>query len=80
MPSGTRIVSAPTAGGKVRGAHNCGRCDADVLRAIEYHRLSGDVAELDAVPDCDCLVRWRAQLDLEGFQQGPFAPMGYRRG
>ncbi len=80
MPSGTRIVSAPTAGGKVRGAHNCGRCDADVLRAIDYHRLSGDVRELETVPECDCRVRWRAQLDLEGFQQGPFAPLGYRRG
>jgi radical SAM enzyme (TIGR01210 family) len=80
LPPGTRIVSAPTAGGKARGAHNCGRCDADVLRAIEYHRLSGDAGELEAAPDCDCKGRWRAQLDLEGYQQGPFAPAGYRRG
>jgi radical SAM enzyme (TIGR01210 family) len=80
LPPGTRIVSAPTAGGKVRGAHNCGRCDKDVLTAIEYHRLSGDLEELGDVPDCDCLPRWRAQLELEGYQQGPFAPQGYRRG
>jgi radical SAM enzyme (TIGR01210 family) len=80
LPARTRIVSAPTAGGKVRGAHNCGRCDKDVLRAIEYHRLSGDVEELEAVPGCDCRARWRAQLELEGYQQGPFAPPGYRRG
>jgi radical SAM enzyme (TIGR01210 family) len=80
LPSGARTVSAPTAGGKVRGAHNCGRCDKDVLRAIEYHRLSGDIEELEGVPDCDCRSRWKAQLELEGYQQGPFAPQGYRRG
>jgi radical SAM enzyme (TIGR01210 family) len=80
LPEGTRIVSAPTAGGKARGAHNCGRCDTDVLRAIEFHRLSGDMEELKTLPDCVCKARWRAQMDLEGYQQGPFAPMGYRRG
>ena len=72
--------SAPTAGGKARGAHNCGRCDKEVLRAIGFHRLSDDMGELQAVPDCGCRARWEAQLELEGYQQGPFAPMGYRRG
>lgn len=80
LPPGTRVLSAPTAGGKARGAHNCGDCDGRVLQAIEFHRLSGDVAELDRVPDCGCQTRWRAQLDLEAFMQGPFAPWGYRRG
>jgi radical SAM enzyme (TIGR01210 family) len=80
LPRGTRVVSAPTAGGKRRGAHNCGRCDAEVVSAIEFHRLSDDIEELATVPDCDCKGRWRAQLELEGYQQGPFAPLGYRRG
>jgi len=80
LPAGTRIVSAPTAGGKARGAHNCGRCDKAVLTAIEFHRLSNDPEELDGAPDCDCRSRWQAQLELEGYQQGPFAPRGYRRG
>jgi radical SAM enzyme (TIGR01210 family) len=80
LPEGTRVVSSPTAGGKVRGAHNCGDCDGDVLQAIEFHRLSGDVEELRGVADCGCRSRWRAQLELEGYQQGPFAPRGYRRG
>ncbi len=79
LPSGTRIVSSPTAGGKVRGAHNCGDCDGAVLKAIEFHRLSGDLEELEAAPDCPCRARWEAQLELEGFQQGPFSPRGYRR-
>lgn len=80
MPETTRIVSSPTGGGKSRGAHNCGRCDSDVLRAIEFHRLSGDVQELLAAPDCACKARWEAQLELEGYLQGPFAPADYRRG
>jgi radical SAM enzyme (TIGR01210 family) len=80
LPKGTRIVSAPTAGGKARGAHNCGQCDKGVLQAIEFHRLSGDTEELEGSPDCGCKARWMAQLELEGYQQGPFAPLGYRRG
>lgn len=80
LPGGTRVVSAPTAGGKARGAHNCGTCDGEVLRAIEYHRLSGDPEELARVPDCECRSRWMAQMELDGYQQGPFAPPGYRRG
>ena len=80
LPEGTRIVSAPTAGGKARGAHNCGRCDKEVLQAIEFHRLSDDMEELEGAPDCGCMARWEAQLELEGYQQGPFAPSGYRRG
>jgi radical SAM enzyme (TIGR01210 family) len=80
LPPGSRLLSAPTAGGKARGAHNCGQCDVQVLQAIEFHRLSGDLEELGRVPDCGCKVRWRTQLELEGFQQGPFAPHGYRRG
>ena len=72
-------MSSPTAGGKARGAHNCGECDEGVLRAIEFYRLSGDPRDLEAAPNCPCQARWRAQLDLEGFQQGPFAPQRYRR-
>jgi len=59
----TRLVSFPTAGGLARGPHNCGRCDARVLAAIEEASLSqefGPLAELD----CDCRDEWRATLEL----------------
>ncbi len=79
LPAEVRVVSAPTGGGKSRGAHNCGSCDPGVLKAIEFHRLSGDLRDLDGAPDCDCRVRWEAQLELEGYMQGPFSPRGYRR-
>lgn len=52
------------AGGARRGAHNCGTCDDDVLRAIEAHKLTGDVSVFDRVT-CDCQEIWREQLDLE---------------
>ena len=79
LPEEVRIVCAPTGGGKSRGAHNCGRCDPGVLKAIEFHRLSGDLRDLDGAPECDCIARWKAQLELEGFMQGPFSPRNYRR-
>ncbi|MDX1612474.1 MAG: archaeosine biosynthesis radical SAM protein RaSEA, partial [Candidatus Thermoplasmatota archaeon] len=52
------------AGGQRRGAHNCGQCDEDVLRAIEAHKLTGDITVFDRV-DCDCKQVWEDQLDLE---------------
>jgi len=61
----THYKSDVVAGGQRRGAHNCGTCDEDVLRAIEAHKLTGDVTVLDAV-SCGCQQVWRDQLDLEG--------------
>ena len=42
-----RLIIHPTAGGKVRGAHNCGSCDAEVVAAIERYSVSGEIEELD---------------------------------
>jgi len=42
-----RLIIHPTAGGKVRGAHNCGACDSEVVAAIERYSVSGDIHELD---------------------------------
>ena len=40
-----RIIVHPTAGGKIRGAHNCGQCDSEVVAAIERYSVSGDTEE-----------------------------------
>ena len=58
------VKSDVVAGGSRRGAHNCGQCDGDVLRAIEAHKLTGDVSVFDRV-DCACKAVWEEQLDLE---------------
>jgi archaeosine synthase beta-subunit len=62
-----RLVSFPTAGGVARGPHNCGRCDAEVLRAIEEASLSQRFEALDALT-CSCRATWEAERT--------FGPMG----
>ncbi|HXW67690.1 MAG TPA: archaeosine biosynthesis radical SAM protein RaSEA [Thermoplasmata archaeon] len=59
-----RLVSFPTAGGRPRGPHNCGACDAPVLAAIEEASLSQEFDALDAL-DCDCRATWAEGLALE---------------
>jgi len=56
-----RLVSFPTAGGLPRGPHNCGRCDARVLAAVEEASLSQEFGPLGEL-DCDCRDEWRANL------------------
>lgn len=62
--AGRRLVSFPTAGGLSRGPHNCGRCDARVLAAIEQASLAQRFDTLDRL-DCDCRSTWKASLELE---------------
>jgi len=57
-----RVVSYPTGGGKRRGAHNCGRCDGEVLRAIREYSLKGE-ADVFASLNCGCRERWRAIME-----------------
>ncbi len=52
----SRLVSFPTAGGLARGPHNCGKCDARVLEAIEASSLAQEFGPLD---DLDCACRER---------------------
>ena len=51
------VVSYPTAGGKKRGAHNCGKCDEKVLKAIEDFSLHQDIKYLENL-ECVCKERW----------------------
>ncbi len=64
IPSSVRLMSAPTAGGTKRGAHNCYRCDHTVLRAIEAFSLGYGTAGFDAV-ECDCREQWYDVLEFE---------------
>jgi radical SAM enzyme (TIGR01210 family) len=73
LPPGVPVKSDPVAGGKTRGAHNCGRCDEHALRAIAAFNVTQDPAVFDDVA-CACQERWRDVLDLETFFQGPLSP------
>ena len=61
---GVRVMSSPTAGGKKRGAHNCGECNAAFLKAIDAFSFSQDVGEFEAL-DCDCRATYDAVLEME---------------
>jgi archaeosine synthase beta-subunit len=59
-----RLVSFPTAGGLRRGPHNCGTCDASVLRAIEEASLSQRFDSLETL-ECACRATWEVERSLE---------------
>jgi len=59
------VKSHPTAGGRPRGAHNCGRCDRDVVDAIEEFSL-GLRRDFDD-QDCACKDVWRAYCEMQPF-------------
>ncbi len=65
----TRLVSFPTAGGRPRGPHNCGRCDSTVLDAIHEASLRQEFGRLDGL-SCACRETWSATGELEslGFE------------
>ncbi|MGA1792645.1 MAG: archaeosine biosynthesis radical SAM protein RaSEA [Thermoplasmatota archaeon] len=54
----THLMSSPTAGGKKRGVHNCGKCDETVLEAIGRFSLKNDPAYLQNL-DHTCKEEWK---------------------
>ena len=47
-----KLMSSPTGGGRVRGAHNCGKCDKMVLDSIRRFSLTQDFTRL--IPPLEC--------------------------
>ena len=72
-----RMIVHPTAAGKVRGAHNCGACDAEVASAIERYAVSTDLAEFEGLA-CTCRDQHRAELNLDAAAPAPLG-LGLRR-
>jgi radical SAM enzyme (TIGR01210 family) len=75
----SRLIIHPTAGGKIRGAHNCGSCDSQVVTAIENYAVSGDLAEFEGL-ECGCQSIWREELSLESDLPVPLGISKSRRG
>jgi radical SAM enzyme (TIGR01210 family) len=63
-----RIISSPTAGGTKKGAHNCGKCDSRILKAIRDFSLTQDLSVLNEL-DCDCIEEWKDILNTEVFSK-----------
>jgi radical SAM enzyme (TIGR01210 family) len=64
-----RLVCAPSAAGKRRGAHNCGECDGAVAAALEEYSLSGSPEALEGAfgRGCGCLAEWKEVLEAGRF-------------
>ena len=77
--TGCRIIVHPTAGGKIRGAHNCGSCDVDVVAAIERYSVSGNPDEFEGI-ECPCKSHWKAELDCDLSLPVPLGSGIFRRG
>ena len=75
----SRLIVHPTAGGRVRGAHNCGACDAEVVAAIERYAVSGELAEFEGL-ECDCQKAWSEEVALEHALPTPLGISKPRRG
>ncbi len=77
--AGARIIVHPTAGGRIRGAHNCGACDMDIVAAIERYSVSADIGEFAGL-DCDCRRVWRTEVDNDLSLPTPLGTGVDRRG
>jgi radical SAM enzyme (TIGR01210 family) len=75
----SRLIVHPTAGGKVRGSHNCGSCDGEVVAAIERYAVSGDLMEFEGLT-CSCQTVWANELTLERQLPLPLGLSKPRRG
>ena len=74
-----RIIVHPTAGGKIRGAHNCGECDSEVVAAIERYSVSGDTEEFSHL-ECSCKTHWSAEIENDNSFPIPLGFGTFRRG
>ncbi|MEE8167458.1 MAG: archaeosine biosynthesis radical SAM protein RaSEA [Candidatus Hydrothermarchaeales archaeon] len=66
------VLSHPTAAGRARGAHNCGRCDSEVRDAVMNFSITQDAKFLNG-PACDCIDIWMDHLELEQLTHGVIA-------
>jgi len=74
-----RLIVHPTAGGKIRGSHNCGTCDGEVVAAIERYAVSGSLDEFEGLT-CPCKNVWRTEIELERQLPLPLGLSKPRRG
>lgn len=57
----THLMSSPTAGGKKRGVHNCGECDAGLLDSIRDFSLENDPSKLNGIYH-NCRELWKEDV------------------
>jgi hypothetical protein len=55
------MICDPTAGGKQRGTHNCGKCDRVVLGLIDKVINKEEIPDLSKV--CQCFSKWKILVE-----------------
>jgi radical SAM enzyme (TIGR01210 family) len=65
--SPVHITCDPVGGGRIRGPHNCGTCDKEIVAGIRDYSLNGDRELIAALleTDCACKTEWEYVLDHE---------------
>lgn len=63
------VICDPVAGGKIRGPHNCGKCDNEIVKAIKLFSLTQDKNLLEF--ECKCKKNWLKFLELEDHARVP---------
>ncbi len=58
-----RLMSSPSGGGSSRGVHNCGKCDRELLDAVESFSFSQDISDLNV--KCECIDSWERYMESE---------------
>lgn len=72
-----RVLSKPTGAGTIRGAHNCGRCDERVMKAIADYSKHRHLDTLTSL-DCGCKKFWQSDVLLSGVSMPRFS-QDYRK-
>lgn len=66
---GGQIKCDVVAGGRRRGAHNCGKCDSSFISAVERFTIYGEDNPFKKLK-CGCREEWLDSLEIEGFLKG----------
>lgn len=65
VPTDGLLICEIMAGGKLRGAHNCGSCDSSVIKEIQYYSLHNKFSPRVNKLNCKCKREWKFILDNE---------------
>jgi len=67
IQSPVHILCDPVGGGQMRGPHNCGACDGQIVKGIVDYSLNKDVGLLRALAEmeCECKEEWKFVLEQE---------------
>ena len=62
LDSNIKVICDPTAAGKMRGTHNCGKCDKTVLQLIRKVLLRQEIPD-DLSQICSCYLDWKSLME-----------------